>query len=621
MPGVASGPQRTWLQRLTCTISASAQKGTAGRAAPAYVLAPVGPGRGHLTQHGNPAQSRQRRQPALTAPRRELREQVEQPGLAAVYGRGQADTESRPIPPAVRKTGTDGLPTAGRLPQIPNGTVPQGWPVARKLSQVPIDVPVSVPTAPIREVPPPVETPAQGPPVKARTPRTLAWWERLLIIAVTMAFAVVIISFLFGIRLTGAHTHLALAGPTWVRSTRWNGAIFLAWLVPLGELILMIVGSIHYHMRFRRAPRGHFRLLLIQITTTGNEAVRVNEIIAQIRGYDLRIPLEIWVVTEPWGAVTTKDGYPGADRVMVVPATFTARSERKARALEFSRQVRGILGLDTADVKILFNDDDVTPTESYIKTAFAARYDVCEGITVPRVHYSTGPLAHFFASHADDTRTRGCLTYCAVFQGMLGKPLWVHGEGLTATGEAERKVTWDWPVIASEDLTFGQNAARMGLRWGWFHDYVEVTSPWGVKDFITQRRRWTWGNVHAIGHRDVLPLSRAIPLAAKYAFDVATVVLSLTGIALRLVGYLPPGSPIYELSKLSILCWLLMFFYCGWVAAEHKPTSDSRLLHAAIAALLSPVSSVLAFLVLVVTIVQGNPRTFEVIRKTRETTS
>ena len=98
------------------------------------------------------------------------------------------------------------------------------------------------------------------------------------------------------------------------------------------------------------------------------------------------MPLQIWVVTEPWGAVTTKAGYLGADRVMVVPETFTARSERKARALEFSRQIRGILGLDTADVKILFNDDDVTPTESYIKTAFAANYDVCEGITVPRVH-------------------------------------------------------------------------------------------------------------------------------------------------------------------------------------------------------------------------------------------
>ena len=470
------------------------------------------------------------------------------------------------------------------------------------------------------QAPGPTDAPAPSPPARVRSPRTLSWWERLLIIAVTAALGAVIMSFLIGVRLIGPG-HVTLVGPTWIRKVPWRMAIYVAWMVPLGELGLMILGKVHYHLRFKRAPRGRFRLLVIQITTTGNEAARVNEIIGQIRGYCLRMPMEIWVVTEPWGAVTTRAGYPGADRVLVVPETFTARSERKARALEFSRQVRGMLGLDTADVKILFNDDDVTPTETYIKTAFTARYDVCEGITVPRIHYSTGPLAHFFASHVDDTRTRGCLTYCSVFQGILGKPLWVHGEGLTITGEAERMVTWDWPVFASEDLTFGQNAAKMGLRWGWFHDYVELTSPWGLKDFFTQRKRWTWGNIHAISRRDVLPLSRAIPLAAKYALDASIVMLSVAGIALRFLGYLPAGSPIYDLAKLAILSWMLMFFYCGWVAAEHKPTSDSRLLHAMIAALLSPVSSMLAFVVLVITVMQGNPRTFEVIRKTREATS
>lgn len=394
--------------------------------------------------------------------------------------------------------------------------------------------------------------------------------------------------------------------------------IYLVWLVPLGELALLAAGQAHFHLRFRRSRRGQFRLLIIQITTTGNEAARVGEIITQIRGYRLRMPHEIWVVTEPWGNVTTKAGYPGADHVLVVPEGFTARSERKARALEFSRQVRTLRGLDTADVKILYNDDDVTPTASYVRTAFAADYDVCEGITVPRVHYSSRPLAHFLASHVDDSRTRGCLTYCSVFQGVLGKPLWVHGEGLTATGAAERMVTWDWPVFASEDLTFGQNAAKMGLRWGWFHDYVELTSPWGARDFMVQRKRWTWGNIHAIGHRDVLPLSRAVPLAAKYGLDAMIWAGSLTGLVLRFAGYLPSSSSIYDVSKLAILSWLLMFFYCGWVAAEQKPTNDSRFLHATLAALLAPLTSTLAFVVLVAAVFQGNPRTFEVIRKTRE---
>jgi len=98
-------------------------------------------------------------------------------------------------------------------------------------------------------------------------------------------------------------------------------------------------------------------------------------------------------------------------------------------------------------------------------------------------------------------------------------------------------------------------------------------------------------------------------------------VLSLAGLALRFTGYLPPGSVIYDVSKLAVLSWLVMFFYCGWVAAEHRKSGDSRLLHATAAALLSPISSILAFVTLVIAVGQGNPRTFEVIAKTRESSS
>ena len=49
---------------------------------------------------------------------------------------------------------------------------------------------------------------------------------------------------------------------------------------------------------------------------------------------------------------------------------------------------------------------------------------------------------------------------------------------MVITGAAETKVTWNWHAVASEDLIFGQRAAQAGLRWGWFHEYAEVTSPW-----------------------------------------------------------------------------------------------------------------------------------------------
>ena len=231
-------------------------------------------------------------------------------------------------------------------------------------------------------------------------------------------------------------------------------------MMPLVELGLLVTGQISFRLRFRQAPPGTFRQLIIQITTAGREQDRVNEIVKQIRSYELSMPYRIWVVTEPG----YPNYYPYADRVLVVPGNFSARSQRKARALEYSHRLRRHEGLSRPDVKIIFNDDDVTLTKGYIERAFVADYDICEGVVTPRTHYAVWPLSHFIASHADDIRTHACLVYCSVFQGILGRPLHVHGEGMVITGEAEDIVTWDWPVIASEDLVFGQRAASKDLN-------------------------------------------------------------------------------------------------------------------------------------------------------------
>jgi hypothetical protein len=400
----------------------------------------------------------------------------------------------------------------------------------------------------------------------------------------------------------------------------WPGmryVIYAVWMVPLAELMLLAFGQINSRFRFRYAAPGTFAGMVIQITTTGREPVRVNEVISQIRGYGLQMSHEIWVVNEPG----QNDYYPLADHVITVPADFVARSERKARALEYSRQVRVAIGLDRKDVKILFNDDDVALTKGYIEKAFAAAYDICEGVTAPRAEYAVRPLGHFLASHADDMRTHACLVYCSVFQGIIGRPLHVHGEGLTVTGAAEGIVTWDWPAFASEDLVFGQRAARAGLRWGWFHEYAELTSPWTLRDFITQRRRWLWGDIHGIRHREVLSKRGAALVAAKYLFGLATAAFSVTGLYLRMSGQMPGTSSIYDIAKLSIAAWLAVFFACGWIGASSSVSArsnDSRLLHAATAVLMLPVSSLLTLAGVLVPLVQGNPRTFQVISKTRQ---
>lgn len=401
---------------------------------------------------------------------------------------------------------------------------------------------------------------------------------------------------------------------------RWPEArwlVYAAWMTPFVELALLAIGQAGFRWRFREAPPGKYTQAIIQITTTGREHARVSEIIDQIRSYRLPIKYRIWVVTEPG----QENHYLFADRVVVVPADFTAKSEKKARALEYSRRVREMLSLDRPDVKIIFNDDDVTLTPGYILRAFAADYDVCEGIVTPRTGYGLRPFGHFLVSHADDIRTHACLVYCSVFQGVFRRPLHVHGEGMVVTGAAEARVTWDWPVVASEDLVFGHQAAKAGLSWGWFHEYAEVTSPWSVRDFLVQRQRWLWGDIHAIRHRTVLPLGSALAVAAKYAAGVLALVCSAAGLYLRISGAISATSPVFDYAKLAVLAWVAVFFSCGWIgagAATSGRSHDSRLMSGLLAVLMMPVSLALTFAAIGIPLMQGDPRSFKVISKTRE---
>lgn len=391
--------------------------------------------------------------------------------------------------------------------------------------------------------------------------------------------------------------------------------VYVAWMIPLAELALLAAGQLHYRLRYREAP-GKFRGLIIQVTTTGAEPGRVNEIIGQIRGYNLTMDYRIWVVTEP-GQPT---GYPLADNVLVVPASFVVSARNKARALEYSRLARSAMGLDGDDIKVLFLDDDVSLTQTYIERAFAADYDLCQGVITPRTGYSLRPFGHFAVSHADDFRTHACLVYCSVFQGILRRPLHVHGEGLAVTGRAERLITWDHPLIASEDLAFGQRARRHGLRWGWFHEYAEVTSPWSLRDFLIQRNRWIWGDIHAIRHRAVLPLGGALLVSAKYVAGVLGLACSVAGLYLRATGRVPPTSGILNYAKLSVLCWTAVFFACGWIGASSAHAGrdgDSRLLSGVVAVIMLPLSAALTFAAMVISLAQGDPRTFRTIRKSR----
>ena len=342
---------------------------------------------------------------------------------------------------------------------------------------------------------------------------------------------------------------------------------------------------------------------IIQITTIGNHEI-VNWIVESLRAYELPFPHQIWIVTEPF----VEEGFVGMDELVIVPEAFTTKAHYKARAQEYSRTVRAERGLGRRDVKIVMLDDDTLPTRKYFIDAFNADFDVCEGITTPRLHYGR------FLSHLDDMRTLSCLALCSNFQGH-GHPVWVHGEGLSMRGSAEQAVTWDYPIVASEDLVFGQNAVERGMTWGFLWEYIQLTSPWTWKDFLTQRRRWVWGNIRAVTRGYIPPLGAAM-LVLRLLLGFGIGVLSALGVVLELCNVVAIPSSYFTVLVVALVLWLIEFGYAVYVGASHEDTKwPKRIKDTVIGIVLAPVSSAATMLVFFIVLFKGDPKKFEVIAK------
>ncbi|MFV0373759.1 glycosyltransferase family 2 protein [Microbacterium sp.] len=423
--------------------------------------------------------------------------------------------------------------------------------------------------------------------------------------------------------------------------------LLICFLIPLVEVIMMAVGALWATIGYRRAPRK-FTELIIQVTTVGKEPELVQRTVDTIRGYKLKMPYQIWVAIEPGHFVD----YENVDRVIVVPDDFECLPIDKARALEFTRRLREELGLSRPDVKIILVDDDTLPSRRYVNLAYTGDYDLCQGVTVPNRWYAIGGWRHFLLSHLDDIRTRNCLVYCSCTQGMLQKPLFVHGEGLCITGHAEKIVTWNRRIVASDDLVFGTNAAHRALSWGYFHAAIQLVSPWSFRENLNQRWRWTWGNFDAIASRDIMPRGAAIFKAAKYAMGLISVTASTTGLILLLTGQIKVPHQAHTVFLISLSLWFFSYGISGWINAGGQPNREqaanreawgwfsrrvlwplsghstarvasvrfwgSRVMQGLAATILTPMTALTPIFVIIYSVVRGRPKKFIMIKKAND---
>ena len=124
---------------------------------------------------------------------------------------------------------------------------------------------------------------------------------------------------------------------------------------------------------------------------------------------------------------------------------------------------------------------------------------------------------------------------------------------------------------------------------------------------MTQRRRWLWGNVHAIAR--VLPPVAKVRLAGKWFFGLAGYCVATSGVILDRVGVLEVPAGVRPLLALSLVAFLSSFALSGWLNGRGSAKQSVA------SVILVFFTCGFNFFVQLLGLARGNPRRFEMIEK------
>jgi len=388
--------------------------------------------------------------------------------------------------------------------------------------------------------------------------------------------------------------------------------ISIIWLSPIFYLCVLLFGKGFHHRRRkdllnkRETVSKKVDRIIFQIPTVGN-VQSVNKIFETVKGYQLPVPVETWVVVEEWD--THKADYV-CDKLIVVPKNFVCEDLYKARALEYARRLRKTMvenGELSQDYLLLQGDDDALPSEEFIKESLTVRADITIGSITPKV---TG----IWNTILDYERCVACGIFCNFFTNM-GQPLWAHGEGTIMSSQVDQNVSYDistfapstkQKLISSEDAFYFHKASVMGYNIYNSEERVFILPPLSVKDAVKQRRRWLWGQIRILNQK-LLPLPNRLRLALVGFSGLCLYSIATIGLPLDYLRVIQIPSLLFPLTFVALLIWFGIRAYIIGTSMGWK--------QGIIGAAASYITVTLNFFVHLIGLLLGDPRNFEVIRK------
>lgn len=394
------------------------------------------------------------------------------------------------------------------------------------------------------------------------------------------------------------------------------------WLLGAFLLVTTFVSTVikfEDWVRVSRANNGESKFKVIfQITTKGEnkEAVARSVESALIWASRHLDDFEVWVVTDE-----------GADleflkstkvKVLYTPKDYFTRngSKYKARALNYACELRRALGLNRSDVWVYFMDeesvvgeDTVLGIKDFINSKKA---EIGHGLIV----YPNFWGKNLLVSLADSLRPAQDVFFSTV-ETKAEMVSWLHGSHLLVRADVEEKVCWDLGETWGEDSEFGLEAQRKGFRIAWIPGALYEQSPFSLRDYFKQRRRWFFHSFNMLKKRS--------PLWAKAYYWVSTVgwLAGLPSFVISILNFLFPSAnpfPYFGFASLAIL-YNLIFWYIIGLKLNLDPLNLSwgkELAYFALALLLFPVYTAMESLAAWYALLSWRKRNevgFEVVKK------
>lgn len=316
----------------------------------------------------------------------------------------------------------------------------------------------------------------------------------------------------------------------------------LIWLIPLPSSLVVLYGFAtlskreHFELRRRRQTGGY--KVIFQVTTRGENVEAVVRGVHSVLYWAERYlrDFEVWVVTEESSPILALD-FPRHVKVISVPKSYSTprNTKYKARALNYACELRKRMGYDSRKVWIYFMDEESVVGEDTVLGIIdfieEGKGEIGQGLIV----YPNFWGRSLATSLADSIRSS---TDIALFRVQMaaGKLAWMHGSHVLVRADVESSICWDFGLTWGEDSLFGVSALERGYRESWLKGKLYEQSPFSVKDFMKQRRRWFFHSVDAIRRKDVPIWSRLF-----YLYSVLVWLAGLPSGAVSLLNLVDPS--------------------------------------------------------------------------------